>query len=447
MDTTYVYKRGPGVLEKRGYLGSKPGVCDVSYSYPSPPLEVARLLRASEARTLAKGDHLHSLPFTGSYVEQSPMAGRVSFDYRNTNASGPDKNVCGVSAGSYMSYSGDIGFWIPTPLAPAVPFDDALEQRLKEAADTKALADLRRSYYNLGILLAERRKSISYLTDKCKQLMALVKARQTKDLARYFATRKRDQRRVTRDIANEHLGFLFGLLPLISEIEGAADLLAADSAFKITGRGRQAKVSMSSTASAIRTMTVSATVLPAALDRIDLTTVKYSCRTSVSVEVNVPAAQKLRDHGLNPMATFFDIVPLSFLCDFVSNTGTFVRALDPLVGVTFLTANSTFWRETKIKTSVRAAKYTVTGSSSVQTVVGSGQGESETRNLVVRRVALTDYPEATWQLQNNLSIGKAATLASLAIQRYLKPVRFLVEKKPFRYRGPRPRYLPPIKYR
>lgn len=445
--TTVTYKREGGTLVIKGYKPNAPAACSLSYYYAATEDSISQRLDNTESRTLVKGDRVHAQPFTGRYVDQSPMAGKLRFAYRNTNASGPDKKCCGDAAGTYMSYSGDAGYWFGSPPSEELMTRPDLEAYLKQVSETKALADLRRSYYNLGILLAERRQTINYVVGKAKLLSAAVNKKQQESIRRYLASRKADRKMVAKDIAGEHLGFLFGFLPLVDELSGICEMLSQERSVRLTGRGRMAEIKISSARQQIRAMNISSSVLPAAIDCVVTTTTKYSSRTSITVEVTSEGLAKLREHGFNAFATFYDLVPLSFLSDFVSNLGTFVRALDPLLGVKFVTGSTTIWRETSKRATVQGATHRVVGSVSVQTVEGSGAGQSSSRHLCVARAVLTDYPEPSFHFQNNLSWGKAATIASLAIQRSIKPAKRLIKLMPFRYRGPRPKYLPPIKYR
>lgn len=82
------------------------------------------------------------------------------------------------------------------------------------------------------------------------------------------------------------------------------------------------------------------------------------------------------------------------------------------------------------------------------TRTGTGSGKAYCRALKVTRGVYVDLPVASLHLANNLTWGKALTVAALAVQRYVKPVRALIKLKPFRYKGKRPSpILPPINYR
>lgn len=408
----------------------------------------------SEVKTVMSGDKVHALPFIGDYSECQPMTGRFSCLTRTFPGidKGIDYRECGDQRGAHLSYTGDIGYY-NAGVSPSIPLPSPpgdLMARLKSLADTKACADLRKSLYNVPLLLAERKETIDMLKRKGLQIAAVVKSRQTADLSRWARTRDRDKRRIARDIAGEHLAVLFGFLPLIDEIEGISSALAQDTPFKITGRGRASDMSESKVSIGNSHEPVLLSSQRAVYEGGLTSKVRFSVRTSVSCSVTLSGAQYARDAGFNPLATVYDLVPLSFLSDFVSNLGTFIRALDPLVGVEFLTGNSTSWIERHdvariFGTYKKDIHDSASGSYTSSRCVGSG--EANARVLRVQRLVLTDYPEPSLHWNNTITLPKIGTLASLSIQRFLKPVKPLLAAKAFRYKGKRPKYLPPINYR
>lgn len=410
----------------------------------------------SETKTLVSGDWVHSTPFTGDYSEFNPMTGRFSCTARTFHGAGGgiDYTMCGERYGSRWSYDGDIGYYVPT-LPTSIPLPSpplGTMERLKSLADTKACADLRRSLFNAPLIIAERKETINTLRKKGLQIASVVKHTQTRDLARWARTRRRDKRLVARDVASEHLALLFGLLPLISEIEGIAKSLSNDVPFKITGRGRASEVSSTITSIGNTSAPIGRDNGLALYEGGVESKIRFSVRTSVSCSITMSGAQNFRDAGFNPLAATYDLVPLSFLSEFVSNLGTFIRALDPLVGVEFLTGNSTSWIERHDTARVfgsykRTYNYAYGRPDSFIELRCAGSGQSDVRVLRVQRSVLTDYPEPSLHWVNNMSLAKAGTIASLAIQRYLKPVQRLFAVKTFRYKGSRPKYLPPINYR
>lgn len=449
---TITYTLGKDSFTSRQAL--TPGVCTSTNGSAGSGGTVAFSFEPeTEQKTLVKGDHVHASPFEGLYRTVEPMNGKFTIlrRQRTTGTTG-SISACGESAGTTGEYVADIGYYIrpassiPLPTPPA-----ATMARLKALADTKANADLRRSLFNAPLIFAERKQTIDLLKRKGLQLASLVRGRQSVDVQRWLKTRKADKRRLARDIAGEHLAFLFGVLPLVSEIEGIAGALSSDQPLKITGRGRASEntVVNLNRDRLPTTTSIGAYDSPAYYATLQTTT-RFSHRTSVSCTVTLSGAQYARDAGFNPLATFYDLVPLSFLSDFVSNLGTFIRSLDPLVGVDFLSGSSTSWVETKAITTVKGTSLQYVRPDAPLTlyrVVTNGDGKGSVRTLRVQRSVLTDYPDSSLMWVNNMSLSKAGTLASLAVQRYLKPLRRLFAVKAFRYRGPRPRYLPPIKYR
>lgn len=254
---------------------------------------------------------------------------------------------------------------------------------------------------------------------------------------------------MSKDIANEHLGFVFGLLPLIDEIYGTVQLYEQTETLILSGRGRMAKEVKANSDLSMMPGSYSsivgayASAYEASRERVT----RFSVRTSLSVDVSLSPAQLLRDVGFNPLAAAYDLVPLSFLSDFVSNLGTFIRALDPLVGVQFRTGCTTTWEETKEVVQLQGRFASATEGSLLATIFTNGSAHGVVKALRVTRTPLTGFPSNELHFVNTMTWGKAFVGLSLAVQRYVKPLRSLLRVKQFRYRGKRPKYLPPIKYR
>lgn len=378
------------------------------------------------------------------------MAGTLSYTHSRP-LSETTSALCGNVRDTWK-YMCDGGYYVSNSTRIAqLPALVDLETGLRAAAETKALANLRQSINNVPLVFMERQETIDMVKRKGLQLVAMTKARQDADVARWLRTRKRDQRRLARDIAGEHLAFLFGLLPLVGEIEGLVQQLSDEAVAYVTGRGRMAKYDevVTKLDSIPNTATMIQQPFNCPYTGTRTASSLYSYRTSIRVSITSAGAKRMRDNGFNPIATAYDLVPLSFLFDFVSNLGTFLRAYDPLFGVSFITGSSTLWRESKEKVKIEGATVGVPwGSpvgSSYLTSVATGSAEGTSRALYMRRYVLTDFPSAELMWVNNMSLSKAATIASLAIQRYLKPLKYALKQKEFRYRGKRPRWLPPIR--
>lgn len=399
-----------------------------------------------ESKTIIVGDKVHSTTWSKEVHEIVALNGAVTTRATFSDLTDTAYNVvCGSTPKRVTQYTADVLYYVQHSDLSYTQWPQDTASFLRGYSETQALADLRRSLVNLPLVIAERRETLALIKSKSKQLATLVHRTQSKDLKRWKASRGAQRSLLAKDIANEHLALLFGVLPLVGEIEGLAALLAQGSLMKLTGRGRRA----TETTDTDRTPVNSGAgqVLPVALKVQREFKKRLSCRTSISVELLVSEAQSLRDWGFNPVATFYDLVPLSFLLDFVSNVGTFLRAHDPLCGVRFLTGNSTFWDE--VSERVEVLGYTHNDNTDIMTdeVTSVASSTGFQRWLRVNRMALTGYPDSQVLWANNFSLAKAATAVALLLQRYIKPARTLLGIKAFRYKGVRPKYLPPIPYK
>lgn len=403
----------------------------------------------SKKGTLVKGDHHTDLPYTASWLEISqPFTGDYVLDAFLDRASlcptNRDRLQHHVGSCSFLDVFATnaicTGLWAQPTLRDA---SGPLVEFLRNSATTTALANARSGIMNLPLLFADRVGTVNLFRDKVRQLCLLTTQRGRADLRRYMRTPLRGRRRVERQIASEHLAFLFGVLPLVAEIEGLSEILTEGFPDVIvTGRGkrtdlttlyppaRQARGGNNGMVNALLTYKTSARI-------------KVSC--SLKYKVKIEGLAQMQKLGFNGLAVAYDLVPLSFLSDFISNTGNFLRAYDPMLGAEFSTGSWTLRRDTTVD-GFAASSTTRDPSNLVRLSPKSLGGFTVTAGDMKRSVYAVE-PEPIWAFQNNLTLPKAATIASLAIQRYLKPLRRVIGAKTFRYRGPRPKFLPPIKYR
>lgn len=394
--------------------------------------------------SVIQGDRLHALPYWRRIVDPVVVAGSIGLKGNSAFSAGPycggkrDAEVQGLITPAFFS-----SHFLPLPMQ----IDADLDDFLSGASVTKALANARSGYNNVPLLIAERRQTIDMITKRSRQIVDVVKHEQTDAIERYLKTRKSQRRLVAHDIASRHLEVLFGVLPLIGEIEGLAEQLAAEKSIFITGRGRMRNVAETS-GPAVETqrnigINENRNYLAVFANVRKVETRNASSRTSLRYKVDIDAFQKLRDNGFNPIATAYDLVPLSFLSDFVSNLGSWLRAYDPMFGCEYLTGSTTILYEDTVD-NVVSGMHRVNGFWTIDT---SLVGSVSQAGRYYRRIVHASAPSPTLQWQNNLTPGKLATAAAIAVQRYLKPVRALLKVREFRYRGPRPKFLPPIRYR
>lgn len=446
------FTRGPITVITRNAAGFYPnGYCRVINSVTAAQNRVLNLTDPLTSRTLVKGDHVHAAAYTGKFIETIPLTGVATSICKTWDNQPGSQGVtlCGPGPSSETVFSQPVAYLglqnrlTGPPIPPA-----GMMATLTGIANTKANADLRRSLINAPLLLAERRQTAEMLVTYAKRLSAVVNKTQRESLLRYYKAAFKDRRRVSKEIANEHLMTLFGLLPLLDEIQGVVDIYQQPEIKTLTGRGRMASETLAREDKSMYPQGYSAATAAYAscFHAIRETVTRFSVRTSVSVDVTLSPAQFARDLGFNPLAATYDLVPLSFLTDFISNLGSFIRALDPLIGVSFRTGSTTSWIETRETVQFVGSKVSIPGILPT-TLETSGKSTGFQRALVVNRIPLSGFPDNELHFVNTMTVGKAITGLSLAVQRFVKPLRAIIRVKQFRYKGHRPKYLPPINYR
>lgn len=411
---------------------------------------VVRDLSNVTQRIGSKGDFVQAYPFWGRYEEVSPYVGKLNITNRYKYTGDIHFKKCGSTAGYHWRLEADPMF-LHDPRVSTYPEDYELEQFLRGYATTQALSDLREGMVNIPLLYAERVATAQMIKKRASQLASDVNDVAQDTLTRYRRLKGQKKKQFAKDAANAHLELLFGWLPLMNELKGAADIYTEPLSTTLTGRGRRADVVD------IDTVT---TNLWRDMDHFLLDRYRFpferrtkgfdriSARTSLTYTVEARVMRRLRQLGFNPMASTFDLVPLSFLANFVSNLGAYIAAHDPMPDATFVRGNTTVWRESRRDYTIKPCNYLYRNGSVVATAEGLiGQSTAWGRCLNVTRAPHGAPPDAELYWANNLSVAKAFTSASLGIQRAIKPVVHVQKAlRAFRYKGPRPKNLRPIKY-
>lgn len=407
-----------------------------------PPVPTGLLQTNSELRI---GNHIDALPYSSERVDMTRHVGTLTGVNRWFNYPDPQ---CGDATGSVATYIHDLaGYPIGIP-EHVLPSSDQWA-RASAQADTKALAGLRKALVNVPMLIKERVETVALAVDKVNQISFLIKKRQEKDLTRYFKTTFKNRRKVAKKIASEHLGFIFGLLPLIEEVEGIVEMATRPEMLFVRSKGRQTVLGSRGFPSQVtHASTANMSTYPHhSVIREQFT--NYGVRTSLRMTIDVEVFSRLRELGFNPVGTAYDFVPLSFIAGWVSNFSSWIRTFDPLVGLTFRTGA----RSTRLHTILNQrvlpglpkhdndkvipySSFTVTG--------GSMASCTKTTD---NRIPLMALPAREFFFENNFNVYNVTAGFSLMIQRKLKLPLKAIKVKPFRYKSRKPLNLPPIKYR
>ncbi|UJQ85146.1 MAG: putative maturation protein [Leviviridae sp.] len=319
-------------------------------------------------------------------------------------------------------------------------------KRLESLADTKALGNLRKAMANLPMIFAERRETLALAGKYVTRIARTAKAAQDKSLKEFRKVKPRNRSAVAKAIADEHLSIVFGLLPLIGEVEGMVEYLNTDRLDFIRSRGLQVELRTNSskyqqqvTADAGWPNFMRGSVGVVYTGSEDAT--QFGVRTALRYKLSSTIVADLSRLGFEPIGTAFDLVPLSFITGWVSNFDYWIRDLSPKIGLEFETGS----RNRRALRSVRQASVYLPESS--YAVYASALAFEATKlSRLDQRTVLTTEPQSSLSWDVEVGVKEIASGISLTLQRTLKPLKRSFAQKQFRYKGPKPKWLSEIRY-
>lgn len=380
---------------------------------------------------LVKGDHVRALPYSFQKVVVNCPYWEHEYKQRGGSAKcmAAGEKYSARFFGSGLTLTGFNGL-------PQGSITKKQQEFVDSISIQKAQADLRKALVNTPLLLAEAAATLKTLKLYSRAILNNVVTLQRKDLKEWLAAVKRLKRKpdrlkkVAQDIASRHLEFVFGVLPLIDEMEGLAELVTKERYAVRTGRGRHTyRTVLDDKVSSIRGARV-----------IETKEVRYSVRTGLRCDIDLKVLNDMSLIGFNPLYTFYDLTPLSFITGWFSNFDLWVKSLDPIPGLNYVTGYSTR------RTEVIGRKTASPGADSYYDSFGSGKGECVVTSQ--NRIVHSRMPDIQGlRFMDRTSFFAAAASLSLVIQRTVKIANDEIRRKPFRYRGRKPKYLPPITYK
>lgn len=341
----------------------------------------------------------------------------------------PQRRVVANAAGVSAVRRGDL-LRLPTG-----PNDESI-------ALIKAHANLRRAMASIPMLIAERKETVKTIGKYSTFVLNNVITLQRKDLKRWMRELKRHKgkpeklKRIAQDIANSHLEFVFGVLPVIGDIEGLCELLVEEQLDFRTGRGRHTSQQKTVTK---RLITSSGAFPRQMVEEVEKRT-RHSVRIGLRYDIDLRILNDASRLGFNPIYTWYDLTPLSFVVGWFSNLNSWLQSLDPVFGLTYRTGYCSIRAETNCKRSITSTPLPTT------IVSGSGEGFGE-RIEQTRKVYKNEPGLPPPTFLDNYGVFAAIATVSLAVQRKVKTAEIEIAKKPFRYRRGKPRNLPPIRYK
>lgn len=266
-------------------------------------------------------------PFTQTQTFDTGTLGTWTTNWRQWYYGSPIR-------GAYQ-YAGDItqmvdivanGFW---------PTSNLTEMKSKAIAAAESIAlnrfheKLSGEQVHLGQVIAERAQSIGMLTQSVARLV---------NFLRYF-TPKAALRSVAgllskkggRQVSDDYLAFKFGAEPLMSDVKGAAEAVAHLMVDKLD------TYSIKVTGSANKTEEMTYSFVRNGMTYVVTQRVAVNVRYVCEYGLNNVLTREMSKLGLiNPAEIVWEVVPWSFVVDWVLPVGTYIRHLTSDVGVQFL---------------------------------------------------------------------------------------------------------------
>lgn len=324
--------------------------------------------------------------------------------------------------------------------------DRSVLDMVDSMAIIKAQANLRKAMSNLPMIFAERKAAAKSIKKYSRAILNNVITLQRKDVKEWIAavqkykTNQAKLKRIARDIANNHLEFVFGIMPLLDDIHGLCEFLTETKIDIRTGRGRHTWY---------RDIDQKQKLPPRGADAGTFSLQKktrhrYSVRTGLRYTIDSTLVNDMSKLGFNPIYAWYDLTPLSFVTGWFSNLNYWLQSMDPIPGLSYDTGFSTKRTEVTVDRTISNGSATFSG----YTAVGIGSSVAKGQGIYQTRV-VHDKPPSLQGLRfvDNTSIFALLASVSLSVQRGVKDADKVIALKPFRYRGPRPRNLPPIKWK
>lgn len=272
-------------------------------------------------------------------------------------------------------------------------------------AVVECLNKVRNQQINLALTFAERQKTVDLVTDRATKIFRAYSRARRKDFR--GAAKMLGIEKSSKTNAKSWLELQYGWMPLLSDIYGAHK--------ELTGRRSSKGLLFNVERTISNSGSSSATYEASNFTRFQNN--RYDQKTKVSLwyTVQYPA---LADAGrlglLNPLEVAWELVPFSFVVDWMLPVGNLLGAMTATAGVTF--KSGTLTRSTR---GTKVNNYVATSSpmSGGEAWERTGSGQSSATYFRMERQVYTNAPIPLPYVKNPFSVGHA--LNALALLRGL----------------------------
>lgn len=280
---------------------------------------------------------------------------------------------------------------------------------------------------NVALMFVERRQTAQLLADSAFRLAtAAVSLRQgnLKAFARALSLGTRDRAAVARSwkrvtttpvdkrLANHWLEYVFGWLPLLSDMRDSAELLAETVSTYKEPKGSVRAVGRTTASYRKRDPLTGYGHLFADVDAM----ASYTCRVKAQYELDSEARSVLSKTGItNPLSLAWEALPFSFVVDWILPVGNYIDSLTALDGFTIHSV--TFSTTENAVSEWRFGVYNQPGYAWSRTEITEGGKASATQTRYIRTLSLPSYSFPSLRSPiGSKPLERFATAASLLLQ-------------------------------
>lgn len=219
-----------------------------------------------------------------------------------------------------------------------------VSQSTRDRALLDCLLQVKDEKFNMALMLAEINKSVDLIATSLTRLYngyAAARRGRWADVPRNLGCPPLRRPSRAKDAGSRWLEYQYGWMPLLSDISGAVDTVA-------NGFVREPRISATRVIREDLPQVPPTTVIVGGFPWDSTHNVSGFRLVKVRLDFKVDgvAADMSRFGLLNPLAVAWELVPFSFLVDWVLPIGDFLNALDATSGLTFIGGSETlYWKQ------------------------------------------------------------------------------------------------------
>ena len=337
----------------------------------------------------------------GYYSYVSPVEGDIALlPFRFAYGDGyinPVSDYYNFARTTYQSYTE-----LPSPIVEMV-------ERCKQRAANKLHEKAKSQKVNLAQAIAERKQTLNMFADLAKRLAKVILAAKSGNLLRaasYLFPKN------AKELSNDYLMWKYGVSPLLSDLNGLAQKLAApmkEVTYDIRSHCEESGQMFTLYEDTCDIELKVGTKVKIIVEKVE---VRYKCRVAVSNG----GLNEAKEFGfLNLPALGWELIPFSFVADWVLPIGDYVNNLDAFVGLRVLWVTETV----AVKYRVLAERTLSQSANQNRTLDCSGSARQSVQQSVslVTRSMSSVVPELRLKEAKLPSVNNWLTAAALFLQR------------------------------